>query len=290
MAEPLVCHVVFHLPEDGFRFDAPPSPVLDSLFRREPPPGFLPVSVQAVVDFDNPVPLGLEAASPERAARAAPGLVAGAFGGIPALRSGAHGADTLHVLPHRADVVVAFGIVIQGLRAERVGLVALALLDVEPVVFDIGGDAGLLHETVVLLRAVAGIGDDRARQPVVTAGKRAEGGYQGERVAGVLEQAEVKDELVFRPYLQVVARLGLPVVHRVLLHAHERGVGVGFGVGVAAAEDAQFPVIFAKFAGVFLEPPYLFSLFFPVPLTLFRRGFRFFLQGPVELVGNGHEL
>ena len=32
MAEPFVCHAVFHLSEDGFRFYTPPSPVSDSLF------------------------------------------------------------------------------------------------------------------------------------------------------------------------------------------------------------------------------------------------------------------
>ena len=125
---------------------------------------------------------------------------------------------------------------------------------------------------------------------MVTSGKRVEERDHGKRVSGRLEQAEVKDELVLRPQLQVIARLGLPVVHGVLLHAHERGVMVGFRIGVAAVKDAQLFIIFIKLAGVFLELPYLLLFFFPMPLLLFRHGLRRFLQRPVELIGHGHKV
>lgn len=76
MAEPSVCHVVFHLSEDGLRFYAPTSSVPDSIFRDKPLPCFSPVSVQAVIDFDDSASLSLEIASQERAFLTAPGLVA----------------------------------------------------------------------------------------------------------------------------------------------------------------------------------------------------------------------
>ena len=61
----------------------------------------------------------------------------------------------------------------------------------------------------------------------VSVGKRVEERYERESVGGIGEQCVIGDELVFGGYLQIVAWLGLAVVHRVLFHAHERRVGVG---------------------------------------------------------------
>ena len=75
----------------------------------------------------------------------------------------------------------------------------------------------------------------------------------GERVAGVGEQAEVHQELVLGGDLQVVAGLGLPVVHRVLLHAHERGVLVRLGHRVAFAQLLKAPVVLVEFVALLLQ-------------------------------------
>ena len=53
----------------------------------------------------------------------------------------------------------------------------------------------------------------------------------------------MRNELVLRGYLHVVARLGLPVVHRVFLHAHERGIVVGLAVAVPLPEDLQLVLV-----------------------------------------------
>ena len=48
-----------------------------------------------------------------------------------------------------------------------------------------------------------------------------------ERVGRIGEQGKVGDELVFRDYLEIITRLGLPIVHRILLHTHKGGVRIG---------------------------------------------------------------
>ena len=164
------------------------------------------------------------------------------------------------------------------------------LFAVEPIVFHIGGNAGFIHEPVVLFRTVAGIGNRLARQFMVTFGKRVEERDHGQCIPGGLKQAEVKNELILRSYLKVITRSGLPAVHRILFHAHERGVRIGFGTGVALAKDAQLFVISFKFAGMFLELPYLSLFFFPMTLFLLCRRFRFFPKRPVEFIGNIHEV
>ena len=109
----------------------------------------------------------------------------------------------------------------------------------EVVVLDVGLHAVRLHESVVLLAAVARVRADLARHAGIPGGKGAEEGPHRERVPRIGEEAEVGDELVLRAYLKVVAWLNLPVVHRVLLHPHERGVGVSLAVGVATAKLLQ---------------------------------------------------
>lgn len=137
------------------------------------------------------------------------------------------GADTPHVLPHRADVIVLVGVVMEVVVMKRVGFVARALFDVETVVFDVSLHAGLVHEAVVFFRAIAGVGDCDQGQMSVTVEEGVEERYQRQRVGGIREQGEVGYELVFGRDLKVVSGFGLTVVHRVFFHAHERRVVVG---------------------------------------------------------------
>jgi len=62
-----------------------------------------------------------------------------------------------------------------------------------------------------------------------------------------LGKAPVAESLV------LFVRLGLAVVHRVLLHAHERGIGVGLGVAVAEAHRVQFVFIFLQLLLMLLQ-------------------------------------
>ena len=57
----------------------------------------------------------------------------------------------------------------------------------------------------------------------------------GSRIVGIVEEAEVGDELVLCANLQIIAGFGLPVVHSILFHAHEGGVIISLAVGIALA-------------------------------------------------------
>ena len=72
--------------------------------------------------------------------------------------------------------------------------------------------------------------------------------------------AEVGDELVLRAYLQVVARLGLPVVHRVFLHPHESGVGIGLAAGVAPVHRFEAAVVQESLSAICSNSPTCFCL------------------------------
>ena len=228
MAEATVCHVGFHLSENSLGFDASPSSVPDAIFRGEQFAGFALVPVEPVVDLDYPsVAPCLVAQAPQRTAVAVPCAVACRFASVAAGGFGVRGSDARHMLPHRTDTVVLVGIVEEVFGSERIRLVVRTLLKVEAVVLDVGVNPGFVHEAVVLFGAVAGVGDHRPRHTPVTVLERVEERDEREGVGRIGEQGEVGDELVFGRDLQVVARLGLAVVHCVLLHAHERGVGVG---------------------------------------------------------------
>ena len=117
----------------------------------------------------------------------------------------------LHVLAHRADVVVFIGIVVQVLDEERISPVFPLVLRVEHVVLDEGLDRVLLHPGVVLLASVAGVRNGfRALDAVALA----EGGHEGNErslVGRSPVDPVVRDVLVLRGYLDVVAGLGLTV-------------------------------------------------------------------------------
>ena len=97
---------------------------------------------------------------------------------------------------------------------------------------------------------------------------------EGQRVRGIGEEGEVRDELVLRSDLQVVAGLGLSVVHRILLHPHECGIMVCLGIRVAVTQYPKVAVIFTQLVPV---GPELAQLSFLLPflcllLLVFRDG------------------
>ena len=149
-----------------------------------------------------------------------------------------------HVLAHGTDVVVFLGVVVQILHQECVFPVFTLVLRVEHVVFDERLDPVLLHPCIVLLAPVAGVRDGfRALDAVALA----EGGHEGDEGALVGRppvDPVVRDVLIFRGDLDVVAGFGLAVVHRVLLYPHECRVRVRLRVAVALAQDLQLLLIF----------------------------------------------
>ena len=170
------------------------------------------------------------------------------------------GADAGHVLPHRAYVIVLGGVVVEVVVMEWIRFVARTLFQMEAVVLDVSLHAGLVHEAVVLFRAIAGVGDGDRGQMSVAVKEGVEERYQCQCVGGIGEQGKVGDELVFGRDLKIVSRLGLAVVHGVFLHAHERGVGVGLGHGVALADLFKTAVIFLELVAMLLQFLYLLLL------------------------------
>ena len=127
------------------------------------------------------------------------------------------------------------------------------LLLVEPVVFHVGLNAVVFHEFVVLFAAVARVGTYLLGQLAPTRLVKGEEGRKGRRVHRVPVESEVGDVLILCSYLKIIAGLGLAVVHRVLLHAHERGVRVGLGVAVAGAHSVQLIFIFLQLLLMLLQ-------------------------------------
>ena len=161
MTEAPVCHVGFHLSENGFRFNASSPPVPDPVFGSKKLAGCFLVSVEPVVDFNNtPFTFGSVALAPQRASFAVLCSVPGTLASVAAGGFGMGGADAGHVLAHRADVIVLLGVIMETVVVERIGLVARTLFEVEAVVFDVWLHTGLVHETVVFFRAVTGIGNN----------------------------------------------------------------------------------------------------------------------------------
>ena len=82
-----VCHIGLHLSEDSFRFDAPPSPMLDSLLGCQKSSGFPLVFVEPVIDLDgSPFTPGFIAEASQRTTLAVLCPVACALGDIVAYR------------------------------------------------------------------------------------------------------------------------------------------------------------------------------------------------------------
>ena len=235
--------VELDLPEDRLGLYRPLASVAQALLAVEQLPRFGPQLIVAMVDLDGSRPLALVASPPHRASVAACGTVDADRGEIAEIRHPRLVADMLQALSHRADVEVELAVVEQVLHPEDVVAVLALLLGVEHVVLDEGIDAVAGQVLVVLLAAVARVGDHGAALPAILPLEGAEMGYQRPLVAGALEDAVVGDELVLGGYLDVVPRLGLAVHHVVLLHPHERGVGVRLAVAVAAAHPLQMPLV-----------------------------------------------
>ena len=124
MPEAFVVHVVLHLPEYGFRLDAPPSPVPDSLLGCQQFPGFPLVCVEPVIDLDgSPVTPGFIAEASQRTALAVLCAVSCTFAAAAACRLGVGGTGAGHVLSHGTDELGLVGVVVEVVLTERIGLV-----------------------------------------------------------------------------------------------------------------------------------------------------------------------
>ena len=159
-----------------------------------------------MIDPDRPlVGLGLVTEAAQGTPLASYGAITGALGDITALRPGLYRTAPGHALPHRAYVIISFLIIIEAVGMKGVRFIAGTVFQMETIVFDEPLNAGFVHETVVLFRAVSGVGDDPFWETTVTARERAKEWYEGQRVGWVRKEGEVCDELVLGGYLQVVA-------------------------------------------------------------------------------------
>ena len=287
MSEPFVLHVVFHLPEDGLRLYGTFGSVFEPFLRGEPVPCLLLVLHELVVGPDGSCGfLALVASPPQGTSLAVLCPVDGCKCPESALGLRVDGTRVLHVLPHRTDIVVSILVIVEVLQTEDVILERSLLLLVEIVVFHVCLHVVGLHERVVLFTSIACIGTAFPGQAVVTVGIGGEERDHRKRVRGIGEEHVVGDELVLGAYLQVVGGLGLSVVHRILLQAHEGGIGIGLGVGVALAHRFQVLVILSQLLRLLLQ---LLCLLLPLLMLLFLfLGDRLRLRskGGVELGGH----
>ncbi len=147
--------------------------------------------------------------------------------------------DVVHMLPHRTDIVVAGRIVVEIPDKERVVLSATLVLCVEHVVLHVRRDSRSVHERVVLLTTISGVRTDLLTLTAVSVTERCNIRDESTLIGGPPEDTVVGYELVLGGYLDVVAGLGLSVVHRILLHAHESGVGVGLAIAVPFTKSIE---------------------------------------------------
>lgn len=114
-----------------------------------------------MIDPDRPlVGLGLVTEAAQGTPLASYGAITGALGDITALRPGLYRTGPGHALPHRAYVIISFLIIIEAVGMKGVRFIAGTVFQMETIVFDEPLNAGFVHETVVLFRAVSGVGDD----------------------------------------------------------------------------------------------------------------------------------
>lgn len=283
MAEAAVCHVELHLPEDRLGFYAPLPPVPSALFGDEPLLGLLPVPPEPMVDLDNVSVAIRFAAAAQRASAAVLRPIPRQLRDVSAFRTALSRADALHVLSHGADEVVLLLVVVHSLGGEGIRLVARASLYVEVVVLDKGPGAGLFHEAVVLLRAVARVGHQRLWHTAVAVLEGGHEGHEREGITGIGEKVEVGNELAVGGYLQVVSGLGLPVVHGILLHTHEGGTGISLGHGVAPLHLFQGIAVALDPVAALFQLSHLLLPFPYLLLLLTVTGCGLMLQALIEL-------
>ncbi len=101
------------------------------------------------------------------------------------------------MLAHRTDKIVFLRVVEKILQTEDVVPEIAFLLLVEVVVLDVGLHAVRLHESVVLLAAVARVRADLAGHAGIPGGEGVEEGPHRERVPRIGEEAEVSSMAVF---------------------------------------------------------------------------------------------
>src|SRR5574344_936897 len=149
----------------------------------------------------------------------------------------------LQMLAHRTHIVVLISIVIHVLGEERVVTVLAMILRMEHVVLHIWHDAQSEHMCIVLLAAVAGVRAHLVTLHSISAAEGCQERYQRTLVRRPPEDIVVGDELVLSGYLYVITRFCLAVVHRVLLHAHERGVRVSLAVAVPVSKYVKLVLV-----------------------------------------------
>ena len=167
MTETFVVHIVLYLSEYGFRFYASLTSVFQPFLRAEQFFGFLLVLPKPMIQFYRPVSFGFKTAASQGATFTPDSSVPGIFADISGCSFHMPGAYPPHPLPHRTNAEVMFFIIVEVFGLERVWLVSRPLLHVELVVLYVGFHPVFGHEAVILLGAIAGIGNHRMSHPVI---------------------------------------------------------------------------------------------------------------------------
>lgn len=150
--------IVLELSEDRFNVGRSSFSVFNALFCIEPLFCCLLVLSQGMVHIDYPVVFAGMANTTHRAAQAILCLVTADQLDIARSRYSVAISDVFHLLAYRTDQIVFLLVVMQAVITEW--FYPFLLFFVEGIIFDIGFDAFLLKHTIVLVRAITGIGYD----------------------------------------------------------------------------------------------------------------------------------
>ena len=198
----------------------------------------------SVVDLDcSPVDTAFVAHSPERTSIAVVGPVDGHFRPVTEFRYRISCATPLHVLPHRAYIIVLAGVVVHVPDEKGIVGIPASGLGLEHVILDIGVYPVGLHVRIVLFIAIAGVCHHLVALSAVSLSDGFQERYHRTSVRRPPVDAVVGYEPVPGGYLHVISRLGLAVVPRVLLHPHEGGIRVCPAAAVPLPHGLQMAVV-----------------------------------------------
>ena len=170
----------------------------------------------------------------EGATTAAFGLITATFTSIPVVGLGMEGIAIGQMFPGRADEFVFLRIVGHLVGGKGVGFVAGALFLAEGIVLQVIAYPLLFQIRIILFTPIGTIGDDVLRQAPQLLPDPFQVRHQAARVSRALVHAEANYKLTFRPHLQVIPGLELPILHVIVFHAHESRIDIRLRIAVAA--------------------------------------------------------
>lgn len=111
------------------------------------------------------------------------------------------------MLAHRTDVVISLTVIEQVLHKESIFLIPAFLLLMEHIVLDVRKDITAKEVFIILLTAVARVGNNHIALPAVTFFKTLQERDKRKRIGRPVINGIVGYELIFRSYLYIVTGL-----------------------------------------------------------------------------------